>query len=236
MLCGPDDLRAIAACNPASWVTTAALREQRAALPEGAFMRFHANARVGREGAWLPAGAWQACVGEPRFEPGERVWVGVDVGGERSHTAVVWVSESLHVGCAIFEGEEGVLRALEQVRELAGRFTIAEVIYDPWRFGQAALELERELGLVVAQFPQTDVRMVPSSQRLREAIVEGRLTLPPDRTLALHAANAVQRHGRRGWRLERPDRSSPIDGLIALCMALDRAAQRVAPARLVGWI
>jgi hypothetical protein len=78
--------------------------------------------------------------------------------------------------------------------------------------------------------------MVPASQRLREAIVEGRVTLPEDRTLAVHAANAVQRHGRRGWRLDRPDRSSPIDGLIALCMALDRAEQRQEPARLVGWL
>jgi hypothetical protein len=78
--------------------------------------------------------------------------------------------------------------------------------------------------------------MVPASQRLREAIAENRITLPDDRQLALHAANAVQRHGRRGWRLERPDRSSPIDGLIALAMALDRAEQRVEPARLVGWL
>ncbi len=89
---------------------------------------------------------------------------------------------------------------------------------------------------VCVQYPQTDVRMVPASQRLREAIVDGLLTLPPDRQLAVHAANAVQRHGRRGWRLDRPDRSAPIDGLIALCMALDRAEQRAEPARLVGWV
>ncbi len=174
-------------------------------------------------------------MGEPTFEPGERVWIGVDVGGERSATAVVWVNESLQVGCAIFEGEEGVLRAADQVRELAATYSVAECIYDPWRFGQAALELERE-GLVAVQFPQTDVRMVPASQRLREAIVEGRITLPPDRELAVHAANAVQRHGRRGWRLDKPDRSSPIDALVALAMALERAERRPEPVRLVGWL
>ncbi len=160
----------------------------------------------------------------------------MDVGGERSHTAVVWINEGLEVGCAIFEGDEGVLRAVEQVRELAATYAVAEVVADPWRWGQASLELERDLGLVCVQYPQTDVRMVPASQRLREATVDGRLTLPADRQLAVHAANAVQRHGRRGWRLERPDRGSPIDGLVALCMALDRAEQRPEPARFIGWI
>jgi phage terminase large subunit-like protein len=121
------------------------------------------------------------------------------------------------------------------VRELAARFQVQEVCADPWRWGQAALELERD-GLVASQFPQTDVRMVPASQRLRDAVIERRLTLPPDARLAEHSANAVQRHGRRGWRLDRPDRSSPIDALVALCMALDRVEQRPEPVRLLGWL
>lgn len=60
--------------------------------------------------------------------------------------------------------------------------------------------------------------------------------LPPDPTLAAHAANALQRHSRRGWRLDRPDRTSPIDGIIALAIALERAENRPAPVRLIGWI
>jgi len=80
--------------------------------------------------------------------------------------------------------------------------------------------------------------MVPASQRVRDTIVEGRVTLPPDPVLARHAASAVQRHGRRGWRLERPSRSpeDAIDGLIALAMALDRAEQQPEPVRLIGWV
>ena len=86
------------------------------------------------------------------------------------------------------------------------------------------------------ELPQTDVRICPASQRLRSAIVENRITLPADAELARHATNAVQRHVRRGWRLEKPDRSSPIDGVISLAMALDRCEQQPEPARLVGWI
>jgi len=231
-----SNLRAVAAANPASWITPELLEEQRRALPEHAFLRFHGNSPTAqREGAWLPPGAWQACLGQPRFEPGEPIWVGVDVGAERSHTAVVWINASLHVGAAIWEGEQGILRAVERIEELAERYQLVEVVADPWRFGQAGLELEQR-GVTVVTWPQTDVRLVPASQRLRDAVVEGRLVLPDDARLAQHAANAVQRHSRRGWRLERPDRSSPIDGLIALCMALERCESRPEPVRLLGWL
>ena len=48
----------------------------------------------------------------------------------------------LHVGAGIYHGDQGVLECLELVRELAGRYNVREVVFDPWRFGQAAQELE----------------------------------------------------------------------------------------------
>jgi phage terminase large subunit-like protein len=230
-----DDPAVVKAANPASWLTAEGLADQRAALPDLAFRRYHANQWTAREGSWLPPGAWQACVGDPTFEDGERVWVGVDVGGERSASAVVWVNETLHVGCAIYHGDEGVLECVEQVRELAGRYRVAEVVFDPWRFGQAAQELERERMVVVA-FPQTDARMMPASERLYRAVVEERLTLSDDRELARHAADAVARHSRRGWRIDKAARADNIDAVIALCMALERAEARPEPARVLGWL
>ena len=161
-----DDLAAVKRCNPAPWITVADLRRQRAAVPETAFAQFHACRWGVGEGSWLPPGAWQACVGEPAFTNGEDVWIGVDVGGERSATAVVWVSERLDVGAAIYHGDAGVLEAVDHVRALAGRYNVRELVYDPWRFGQAAQELERE-GLVVVAFPQHDARMIPASASTR---------------------------------------------------------------------
>ena len=84
--------------NPASWITKDALREQREAIAEVAYRRYHCNQWTAQVGAWLPAGAWQACAGDVSFTDGERIWVGVDVGGERSASAVVYVNENLHVG------------------------------------------------------------------------------------------------------------------------------------------
>jgi phage terminase large subunit-like protein len=231
----PTDIAAVKECNPAPWISAASLREQRARCTPLAFEQFHANRWASGEGAWLPPGAFAACVGKPEFEPGERVWVGIDVGGERSDTAVCWINERLHAGCAIFEGDEGVLEAAEEVRELATKFAVVEVVFDPFRFTQAALELEHE-GLRCVKFPQSDTRMCPASDRLYRAITEHRITLPPDPKLRTHAANAIARHTRRGWRLDKAERSANIDGVVALCMALERAEVRPEPVQLLGWL
>src|SRR5688572_2163475 len=110
-----------------------------------------------------------------------------------------------------------------------------EVVADPWRFGQAAQELERE-GLTVAVFPQHDARMIPASARLHAAIVEERTTLPPDPLLARHAADAIARHSRRGWHIDKPNPRTNIDAVIALCMAVERAEFKPEPVELLGWL
>ena len=230
-----DDPAVVKRANPASWLSVEALRDQREAVPDIAFRRYHCNQWTAGEGSWLPAGAWHACAGEPEFEVGERIWVGVDVGGERADSAVVWASERLHVGVAVYHGDEGVLDCVAKVRELAALYTVQECVFDPWRFTQAALEFERE-GLVPVAFPQTDARMIPASQRLYDAVVEGRLVHPNDQQLNRHAANAVARHSRRGWRLDKPERSANIDALVALAMAIERAEARPEPVRLLGWL
>ena len=81
------------------------------------------------------------------------MWVGVDVGGERSASAVAWVNERIQVGVEIFHGESGVLDCIDLVRELGAKFQVAELVYDPWRFGQAAQELERE-GVTTCSSPR----------------------------------------------------------------------------------
>ena len=230
-----EDLAPVADANPASWITAEGLEQQRQALPDLAFRRYHANQWTAAESSWLPAGAWQACVGDPQFTEGERIWVGVDVGGERSATAVVWINDQLHVGAELFHGEAAILDVAHLVRDLALRYQVAELAFDPWRAGQLAQELERE-GMVVSVFPQNDARMVPASAVLYDAITEGRIVLPSSPELAQHAAGAIAKHSRRGWRIDKPNGRVQIDGVIALCMAVDRQANQPAPAQLLGWL
>ena len=47
------------------------------------------------------------------------------------------------------------------LRELATRFAVVEVGFDPWRFGAQAIDLS-SAGLRMVQFPQTDSRLVPA--------------------------------------------------------------------------
>jgi hypothetical protein len=93
-----------------------------------------------------------------------------------------------------------------------------------------------ERGITASSYPQTDQRAIPASARLHDAIVRQKLVLPSDPELRRHAANAVARSKPRGWRIEAPDRSSNVDGVVALMMALDRFENQPQPARLVGWL
>jgi phage terminase large subunit-like protein len=211
------------------------LEHARARLPDLAHRRFVANQWTEQAGHWLPPGAWQACIGQPAFEPRERIYAAVDVGGQDSSTALVWVNERLQIGAAVYEGEDGLLEAADHVRELARRFELVEIAFDPWHAAAIAAELERE-GLLVTQFAQQDARMVPASGGLYDAIVQRRLMLPDDPVLARHAANTIARHGRRGWRIDRPPSRPHIDGIVALAMCLDIATNRPEPVKLLGWL
>lgn len=231
-----DDMRAVKRANPAPWIAVADLRRQRAAVQEVAFAQFHANRWGVQEGAWLPAGAWQACAAEDaEIEDGEAVWAGVDIGGSRAASSVVLVTEDLRVKARVWQGDDAVLKVADYVAELAGRYSIREVAYDPWRFRSEALRLE-EAGLPMVEFPQTNVRMVPASERLYAAIVEQRLKHPNDPELNSHVAQAIARQTPRGWRIDKAKESDQVDALIALVMAIDRATQPKRTAQFLGWI
>jgi phage terminase large subunit-like protein len=221
--------------NPASWITTQGLREQQDAVAEVAYRRYHANQWTAQVGAWLPAGAWQGCAGHTMFTPDERIWVGIDVGGERSASAVVYINQDLHVGVQTWTGDRAVLEVAHYVAELADTYEIVEATFDPWRAGQMAQEWEQR-GIPAVQFPQSDARMIPACERLYDAIVHQELVHPDDPHLNQHVHAAVARHTRRGWRLEKPDRSTNIDAAVALAMAVDAHAQQPAPVEMLGWL
>jgi phage terminase large subunit-like protein len=233
----PEDVeltpRGVKRANPASWVRVQDLAAQQEAVPELAFRRYHAGQWTERASYWLPPGAWQACVGEPKV--GHEVYVGVDVGGQRSATAVAWVDEHLHAGVWIGHGDEAVLEARDVIRDLARDHTILECAFDPWRAGQLAAELEQE-GVPCVAFPQSDSRMIPASSTLHAAIVERRILVPDLDELNQHAANTVAKHGRRGWRIDKPNDATPNDAIVALAMAVDSVENRPEPVRLLGWL
>ncbi len=231
-----DRVAEVKKANPASWLSVSALKEQRGRLSDLDFRRFIANQWVADLTSWLPAASWQAAAGDTAFEDGEKIWAALDVGGTESDTALCWVNQSLHVGVQVWHGDEGVLYAKEAVEDLAGRYSLQELAYDPWRARQLALELEQRRVRCV-EFPQTAQRMCPASETLYRKVVQGGLTHPDDPALNAHVSNAVAKTSPRGWQIVRAPGGGPVDAAVALAMCVDRATQPAPkPPQLLGWL
>lgn len=232
-----NDIREVKKANPAPWITLDSLRDQKERVTPQAWESFHCGRWGVSEGAWLPPGAWGACRADYEVEPGEEVWLGVDIGGSRAASAIVGVTADLRVAVVrVFQGNESVMAVTEAIHELAREFTIREIAYDPWRFKSEAIRLDGDGIGPMVEFPQSHSRMTVASERLHAVIAEGRLRHSGDAALDRHVASAIARATGRGWRLDKADHSLQIDAVVGLAMAVDRAEARVAPARLVGWV
>jgi hypothetical protein len=220
-----DDYRAAAAANPLR--STDDMRQQHRRVTPLEWEQFHLNrSNVGRA-RWLPAGAWQSRRDDYTVGADEPLTVGVDVGGSRSATAVVTITDDLRIGpLIVLQGDEAVLEAVEWIRTLARERRVRQLVFDPMRFSSEALRLSRELRVPMIEWPQSETRMTICSENLHRVIVDGRLRHPGDRQLDLHVANAEAKPTPRGWRLVKRSEGAQIDGVIALAMAAETAEQR----------
>jgi Phage Terminase len=168
------------------------------AVAEPQFAQFHAGRWGVGEGAWLPPGAWAACAGDAEIEPGEEIVAAVDIGGRRSASVVVFVTDDLRVQAKIWQGDAAVVEVVDYLEQLAGTYKVREIAFDPWGFKSEAVRLE-ERGLPMVQYDQTNARMGPASEGLYAAIVEGKLTHPNDPEFNRHVANARFLSAGRRW-------------------------------------
>ena len=165
--------------------------------------------------------------------------LGVDIGGSRSASAVVGVTRDLQVAeVQVFTGDESVMDVVDKIVEIAERRPGLEVAHDPWRFQSEALRLQREHRLQIVAIPMSASRMGQMSENLHSAIVSRRLTHPDHPVLNQHAANAIAVETPRGWRLSKASDGHPIDAIVALGEAVERAEQRPEQQepRLIGWL
>jgi hypothetical protein len=77
--------------------------------------------------------------------------------------------------------------------------------------------------------------MVPASDRLYR-IVGKRITLSDNE----EATSARSRRDRQAqpprWRIDKANRADNVDGIVALCMALESAEAKPEPVELLGWL
>ena len=174
---------------------------------------------------------WDACTGELDIAEGDRCYIGVDGAAKRDTTAVVAVfpkGERLHVLPRIFEptAEDIIDPTVVEnyIRDLCQRYDVIAVPFDPHLFFRSAQILVDE-GYPMEEFPQSHARMIPASQQLFDAVMEGRIVHDADAMLRSHADAAVARETGRGWRLDKDKATDHIDAMIALAMAVNYAVE-----------
>ena len=158
------------------------------------------------------------------------VSVGVDIGVKHDSTAIVtttWEQQRDRVRLVRhkiiqptpeqpldFESEvEGTLL------DLAKRFHVARVLFDPWQM-QATAQRLRKQGLNIVEYPQSPGNLTASSQGLFDLVNAGRLVMYPDPEIRLAASRAVAVDMPRGcWRIAKEKQNYRIDVIVALAMA-----------------
>jgi phage terminase large subunit-like protein len=202
--------------------------EQRRSLRPGTFERLHLNRWASGEEAFVTAPQWDATMVEesPPLEVTEPLYVGLDAATKRDCAAVVAVARDgerlrlvRHRIWTPRQGQPVDLEAIEDyVIELAGRFKIALVLFDPYQFARSATTLRGHVR--VEEFPQTSGNLTAAGQALYDAISERRLVAYRDPELRKHVLNAVAVESGRGWRLAKEKASRKIDAAVALSFAV----------------
>lgn len=233
-------LKALRLANPGSWVDTRELlRMLRRTTDVPEWIRLALNGWTKTKGTWLPAGCWAGLRSEGlEIPPGADVWVGVDVGISHDTTAVViaWRLEDgrtalkAHVWSArdkvphhefVRGGRMEIALVEQHLRELAHRYTVREVAYDP-RFFERSAQMLSEEGFLLVELAQASGTMADAYQGFYQAAIEGDLVHDGDRVFAAHVEGTAAEKTDRGWRIRKLN--SVNDACTAAAMAAARAA------------
>lgn len=238
----PHDLALVKRANPASWQTVRRLRARHdsPSTTPWQWLRFACGVWTEGEEPWIDPRAWDRLgVEAPAVAEGSPVWLAVDLGVRHDTTAIVVAGlpearSDGRIGTAaviLAPGDTGlaIARVEATLRELAGRYTVHGVAYDPWSFRRSA-ELLGDEGLEMVEFPQSPERMSIASAALYRLIETEGLAHDGDPVLRAQVLAGVTKETERGWRLQKDPRSKrPIDALIALTMAAYMASSNERP-------
>jgi phage terminase large subunit-like protein len=223
----------------APWQTEGWLAEMRRSLRPNQYLRMIENRFVTSESGFVEMSAWDRCVnpalGSVVSNPLLPVWIGVDASVKHDSTAIVAVtfdSRAQQVRLCfhrVFQPTpdepldfEATIEAT--LLDLAQRFQVRKILFDPFQMQATAQRLERA-GLPIEEFPQSSPNLTAASQNLYELIQSGALVCYPDAAMRLAISRAVAVETPRGWRLSKATQSHKIDVVVALAMAAHAAVQ-----------
>lgn len=195
------------------------------------------NQWVSSHSAWLPAGAWDACAAPREIPDVTEVVIAFDGSYNNDSTALVVCVPGDRPYLDVVQLWERpinadpswtvpIIEVEDAIRATCKRWTVREIVCDPYRWARSYQILEDER-LPIVEYPQSPARMTPATQRFFEATMNMGLAHSGDPRLARHLSNAVLKVDSRGQRIVKETRNSPrkIDLAVAAVMALDRGAQ-----------
>jgi hypothetical protein len=203
--------------------------------------RIHENEWVSTETAFVPMEAWDACYRPLPLQPGERtpLVLALDAGVSGDCFGLVVVSRDpdnptdgvaeRHTqiwtpppgGSIDYSGPEAA------VRDLAARYNVAEVAYDPYQLHDMATRLMREGVAWFRPFPQGDARLL-ADKALQDRIMAHRLRHNGSPDLRDHVRNANAKQGKNEdtkLRIVKRSESAKIDSLVCLSMGAAECAR-----------
>jgi phage terminase large subunit-like protein len=209
--------------------------------PESEFRTKRCNQWVSSQSAWLPAGAWDALGAEIEITPDDEYVLGFDGSYASDSTALVVCTvpkdgEIPKVALVrSWEKNFGVdddswRVPMDEVKQSIIDYTqeypkVREIACDPYRWAQMMQDLE-ELGLPIVEYKTNLLNlMIPATQKVFDAVVEGKLVHDGNPSMSRHIENCVIKTDHRGQRVtkEHANSKKKIDNAIAFIIAYDRA-------------
>ena len=233
--CAIDDRKAWRIANPAiraGFLRESALETDLGITHEAHFRIFRLGQDIEGTDAWLgPNGRmiWEGLTSPWDFVEDAQTWVGIDIGLKHDSTAVVAVQRRddgrLHATCRLWvptrDEPVDTTDVMQHIRELAARYKIQTVGYDP-RFFDVPAKMLTDEGIAMFELPQSLERMTPAIGSLYEMIRSGGITHDGDPAFAAQVLAAVPRFNDRGFTLAKGKSRGRIDAAVALALAVDR--------------
>jgi phage terminase large subunit-like protein len=231
-----DDLEAVKAANPASWISVESLRRRHDSPTTEShdWKRFAANVWTVTDERWLPEGAWEACAATGREIPArERVVLGFDGSRTQDATAIVAVTidRNPHIELAALWEKEPYDdtwsvpedEVMDTIRRACKHWRVKEIAADE-SFWVPQLEKLASERLPVVSFPQRGEGMLQATGRLYELVVAGELSHDGNPDLARHVENCAPKRDPQGRiRVRKSSEEAKIDAAVAAIMAVHRA-------------
>lgn len=207
---------------------------------EADFRRYFLNQPTRPADSWITGDRW-ASLAVPGLEvpEGADVWMGVDLSLKHDSTGVAWAWETedgrIGIKAHVISPRENAIaheyhpggidigRVEELIVDLAHRYNVRALVYDPRFMERSAQILSEEHGMIVAPINQSSVVMLRAYQSWYQAVQEGRIAHDGDRVLEKHVTSTAAVAAEGGWKIRKLRQSHRIDAHVAAVMAHSRA-------------